>query len=232
MRFILTSLLFALVSMAQPLMAEDQPVVIELFTSQGCSSCPPADELLTQLAGRKDVIALALHVDYWDYLGWKDDFASANFSTRQRAYAKAGNRRTVYTPQVIVQGVSPAVGNRAAELLNLIDHHSNHSQAVLLDVERVGNTLSISITANGGSVGQSVVQLVRYVPERIVKIRGGENAGRDIIYTNIVTEWRPLTQWNGQGEISAKTYVTGSEPIVILVQTLGPGPIIAAHVLQ
>ncbi len=232
MRFILTSLLMTLVSWAQPLMADDQPVVIELFTSQGCSSCPPADELLTQLAGRDDVIALALHVDYWDYLGWKDDFASVNFSNRQRAYAKAGNRRTVYTPQVIIQGVSPAVGNRAGEVISLIDHHSNRAQAVLLEVERSGNTLSISITANGGSVGQSVVQLVRYVPEKIVKIRGGENAGRSITYSNIVTEWRPVTQWNGQGEISAKAHVTGSEPIVILVQSLGLGPIIAAHVLQ
>ena len=90
--------------LSDPAIAQDQPVVVELFTSQGCSSCPPADALLHELAARDDVVALAMHVDYWDYIGWKDVFGNPAHSARQRAYAKAGNRRMVYTPQMIVNG--------------------------------------------------------------------------------------------------------------------------------
>jgi len=220
-------------AVAHPVAADDhRPVVVELYTSQGCSSCPPADALLTKLSGRDDVIALALHVDYWDYLGWEDAFASADYSARQRAYAKAAHKRTVYTPQVIVQGVGHAVGNRVDDVEHLIAYHKNRAKAVDIELERSGSKLFITATAEGGSVGRAVIQIVRYVPEKTVSIEAGENAGRKIVYTNIVTEWRPLTQWNGRGTITANTVVTGAEPIVVLVQSLGLGPIIAAEVLR
>ena len=91
--------------------AQHSPVVIELFTSQGCATCPPADTLLDQLAARPGIIALALHVDYWDYLGWKDAFAQPQFSDRQKAYAKSRRERSVFTPQMIVQGADPVIGH-------------------------------------------------------------------------------------------------------------------------
>ena len=97
--------------------AQTTPVVLELFTSQGCSSCPPADALLTELAGRDGVIALALHVDYWDYLGWKDEFARAGNTARQRAYAKAARSRTIFTPEMIVQGDERLKGHDATRIL-------------------------------------------------------------------------------------------------------------------
>jgi hypothetical protein len=103
-------------------LAEDKgmPVVVELFTSQGCSSCPPADEYLGELAHRRDVIALAFHVDYWDYIGWKDPFASPDFTRRQRAYAGALGLRGLYTPQMIVDGRADAVGSDRARVEDMV----------------------------------------------------------------------------------------------------------------
>lgn len=232
MRLIIASVFIAILSLTRPVVAGELPVVVELYTSQGCSSCPPADQLLTELSKRQDVIALALHVDYWDYLGWKDNFGSAAYSNRQRAYAKAASKRTVYTPQVVVQGANFAVGHRAHDVTDLITHHANHSDMVELDLQRDGDVLTISAKVSEGNVGRSVIQLVRYEPKQIVKIRGGENSGREITYTNIVTEWRPVTQWNGRGETTVKANVKGSQPIVVLVQQLGLGPILAAQVLR
>ena len=104
--------------------AESRPVVVELFTSQGCSSCPPADAFLHELSQRDDVIALALHVDYWDYIGWKDIFAQPAFTKRQKAYAKAGGRRSVYTPQMIIGGQDHVVGTHEENASALIQQHA------------------------------------------------------------------------------------------------------------
>src|SRR6056297_1175836 len=116
--------LAALVVMVSSAMAQERPVVVELFTSQGCSSCPPADAYLHKLAAREDVIALALHVDYWDYIGWKDSFGKAAWSDRQHGYAKAAGRGMVYTPQMIINGTDHVVGNRPKDVEYLIDRHS------------------------------------------------------------------------------------------------------------
>jgi hypothetical protein len=232
MRLFLVSLLSALLSLATPSVADDQPVVVELFTSQGCSSCPPADALLTRLSKRKDVIALALHVDYWDYLGWPDHFALKAFSQRQRSYAKVAHKRTVYTPQVIVQGISHAVGNRVNDVDSLIRHHGKRADMVELEVSRYGDSLKLSLKEIGGSVGPSVIYLVRYKPQKTVKIRAGENAGREILYSNIVTQWTTWAIWPGHGDLSAVTTISGSDPVVVIVQSEGYGPIIAAYRLR
>ena len=108
MKHLLSTTFAALMALSAPVFA-DSPVVVELFTSQGCSSCPPADKMLHALAKRDDVIALALHVDYWDYIGWKDQFAQAKFTKRQRNYAALGNRRSIYTPQMIVMQMAQRV---------------------------------------------------------------------------------------------------------------------------
>jgi hypothetical protein len=232
MRHLFASLIFAAIAIAQPASAQDRPLVIELYTSQGCSSCPPADELLAKLAKRDNVIALALHVDYWDYLGWKDVFGSPEYSKRQREYARAQNKRSVFTPQVIVQGESIAVGNSVSQVSAAMATHSNQAKIVDLVVTREGDVISIVATSKSGSVGRSVIQVVRYTPEKLVKIRAGENAGKNITYTNIVTDWQILTQWNGRGEISASANVAGDEPIVVLVQAVKRGPILAAEILR
>ena len=201
-------------------------VVVELFTSQGCSSCPPADAFLHELAARDDVLALGLHVDYWDYIGWKDTFGHTAFSERQRAYAKVGSRRSVYTPQMIVNGQQHVVGNHPKEVNALVKTHQAAPALVMVDVARKGAKLSINARAEGG--GEAAVLLVRYMPKGVAQIRRGENAGKDITYANIVTEITVLQIWDMAKPLSASVRVSGEDSAAILVQRRGHGPILAA----
>jgi len=232
MRSVFFSTILAILSFSVTAEAGSQPVVVELFTSQGCSSCPPADRVLTQLAGRDDVIALALHVDYWDYLGWKDDFAKAAFTHRQRAYAEAAHKSTVYTPQMIIQGVNHVVGSRSGEVKRLVAAHGKTSSGTNLTVSRDGDMLSVVASNSGAGVGRAIIHLVRYAPLEIVSIKSGENAGRRIAYTNTVTSWRTLAKWNGKTSVTIRTMVHGKQPVVVLVQRAGYGPILAAQRLR
>ena len=128
----------------------ESPVMVELFTSQGCSSCPPADALLAELADRDDVIAMALHVDYWDYIGWKDKFADPAFTKRQKLYAYAAGTRTIYTPQMIVNGREHVVGSKPMKLADLIERHKRTTQTAQVALDRRGDTVSIRVTAKAG----------------------------------------------------------------------------------
>jgi len=228
MRIFLTLLTVVTFGLTGPAQSQNMPVVVELYTSQGCSSCPPADEILTELSSRSDVIALALHVDYWDYLGWKDAFGSKTYSKRQRDYAAAAKQHTVYTPQMIVQGHSYAVGNRLSEVRRAIAMHKDDVDEVELTLHRNGNQLSVGVRAKNGDVGRSIIQVVRYIPQATVRIEAGENAGRNILYSNIVTQWTQIGRWNGSDEITETTTLTGDEQVVVLVQAAVPGRILAA----
>ena len=208
------------------------PVVVELFTSQGCSSCPPADAVLAELAPREDVIALALHVDYWDYIGWADSFANPAFTKRQKAYARAAGSRTIYTPQMIVAGHDRLTGVKPMHLADLIRAHGAKPARVRLDLSRQGGTLEIIAEARPALPGPAVVQLVRYLPERQVEILRGENAGRRLTYANIVTSWTVLRDWDGQGVLKLSVPAPGEEPVVVIVQQSGPGAILAAARLR
>ncbi|MEM6310101.1 MAG: DUF1223 domain-containing protein [Pseudomonadota bacterium] len=220
----------ALTLVAAPLLpasAGDNPVVLELFTSQGCSSCPPADKLLHQLAAREDVIALALHVDYWDYIGWKDEFASPDYSDRQRVYAAVAGRRTIYTPQIIVNGTTSIVGARAMELSDAIQAHKAKAAQISITLERNGDQVGISAT-NAADVGPMIVHVLQYQPERDAKILRGENAGRHLAYANVVQGWQVLGTWLGEEPLSANTTVDGDWPVVVLLQEAPQGAILAA----
>ena len=223
----IATLLAAAFLLASPAQAEDTPVVVELFTSQGCSSCPPADAFLHKLADREDVIALAMHVDYWDYIGWKDIFASAENTKRQRAYARAGGRKMIYTPQMIINGREHVVGNRPRDVVDLINKHKSGAGDVDLDVARNGNTLRIDATAGNGLKNTLVVQLIRYKPKSTVDIKRGENAGRRLSYANVVTEFSVLREWDTRKPLSMTAKVEGDAPVVVLVQHKGVGPIAA-----
>lgn len=211
--------------------AQDRPVVVELFTSQGCSSCPPADALLAELAGRDDVIPLALHVDYWDYIGWKDVFAMPGFSKRQKGYAVSGGWRQVYTPQVVVNGVAAAVGSRPMKVSDLIRKHAKDSSPVQLDLRRDGRQLVIRAQSDR-PVRPSDIHIVRYKPERQVDILRGENAGHKYTYTHIVDHWDVAGRWNGTGPFELRVPIKGNEPVVVLVQEPRYGPIVAAARLR
>lgn len=214
--------------------ADDRPVVVELYTSQGCSSCPPADAYLADLAGRDDVIPLALHVDYWDYIGWKDAFADPQFTTRQKAYAAAAGRRSIYTPQMIVNGQEHVVGNHPKDVAALISRHASHDVPVELTLQRTGETLQI-VAVPQIKPRRTVVQLVRYLPQRSVQIRSGENAGRTISYVNIVTSWERLDHWDMRTPLTLSAKVKGTEPVVVILQEVtkkGPGRILNAARLR
>ncbi|WP_319823857.1 DUF1223 domain-containing protein [Thalassovita sp.] len=213
-------------------LAGENPVVVELYTSQGCSSCPPADEFLTTLANRDDVIALALHVDYWDYIGWKDEFASPHYTARQKAYAMAAGRRSVYTPQVIVGGQQHVVGNHPKDVTDLIGKHATKPQTIVLELDRKGNQLEIRATASQPQPDPLLVQLVRYRPSARVEISKGENAGRTVDYSNIVTEWKIVGEWDTKTPLRAGGPISGDAPVVVIVQRKGPGEILSAARLR
>ena len=214
---------------ALPVAAQTSPVVVELFTSQGCSSCPPADELLKVLAKRPDVIALALHVDYWDYIGWKDEFARPEHTARQKAYAMKGGRNSVYTPQMIINGQDDIVGARGMDLADAIARHADLAPKATLSAVRQGGELSIAARLLVAETSAPmVVHLGRYTPERDVKITRGENAGRHFVYTNIVDSWTVLGEWSGREPLSMTVPLQGDRPAAILIQYEDTGAIIAA----
>jgi hypothetical protein len=207
---------------------DQHPVVVELYTSQGCSACPPADAILSAMATRSDVIALALHVDYWDYIGWKDAFGDPRFTERQRAYAKVAGARAIYTPQMIVAGTDQLVGAHAAELAALITRHGTRPQATRLALRREAGAVVVSADPVMSLPEGAVLQLVRYKPEESVHIGAGENAGRTITYRNIVTDWQQIDTWDGRSALSTRIDLPGDEPAVVILQEPGPGRILAA----
>ncbi len=211
---------------------QDRPVVVELFTSQGCSSCPPADAYLHKLAKRDDVIALAMHVDYWDYIGWKDIFASPELTERQRTYARVGQRRMVYTPQMIINGQDHVVGNRPRDVEDLIKQHSKADKLINLKAKRSGDKVMIQAVAEEALSGPVTIQLLRYKPQETVQIKRGENAGRSLSYANIVTDITELRNWNGRKALDISAKMLGNERGVILVQGSGQGAVMAAAWVQ
>ncbi len=212
--------------------ADINTVVVELYTSQGCSSCPGADAFFQELAARDDVLALALHVDYWDYIGWKDSFGSPEYTARQRSYARAGGRRMIYTPQMIVNGLDDVVGTHRVDVVDVIDRHKTMQPYVKLNIARDGSRLHIRAEAYEPLEDRLTVQLIRYLPHARVDIERGENAGRSISYVNIVTSLEVLQQWDTQKPLDLEAEVRGSDPVVVVLQHEGYGPVAAAMRLQ
>jgi hypothetical protein len=207
--------------------AEDV-VVVELYTSQGCSSCPPADEFVAMLASDPRILPLALHVDYWDYIGWADKFADPRFTDRQRAYAAAIGSRTIYTPQLIIGGQDRIEGYAPGATADTLGKHFAAGSPVRLTVTRVGDRLVIRAEADPPLDQPVFVQLVRFKPEETVAIDRGENAGRTITYHNIVTSWERVGDWTGQAPLELTAPFPGALPGAVILQTEGPSAILAA----
>lgn len=210
--------------------------VVELFTSQGCSSCPPADALLEKYVRRNDVIALSMPVDYWDYLGWKDTLASPRFSARQRAYARARGDGQVYTPQVVVNGIAHVNGadERAIEkaLARTRKTHARHH--VSMSMRAKGDTLLIRAGAapEGLRNPSGTIWLALFKRAEKVAIRRGENRGRKITYFNVVRELTPVGKWSGE-TVTLKLpkhhlMQRGSDGCTVFLQQGKSGPILGA----
>jgi len=227
--FALVGVVMGLASTGQ---AQTNPVVVELYTSQGCAACPPADAVLKQLAERDDVIALGLHVDYWDYIGWADSFGQAAFSSRQKAYARNNGRASVYTPQMIISGQDEVKGSATMKVMGLIQDHlaqSSGSQQIVVSLTPSGNgQMRIDARSPFPLKPPADIQIVRYRNTAEVEIMGGENEGRKVTYHNIVTQWDVVAQWDGLEPFRHDVTLDGSGPVVVLVQERGQGPILAA----
>ncbi|GGE40247.1 DUF1223 domain-containing protein [Actibacterium pelagium] len=219
-------------ALSAPLFAQSKPVVVELFTSQGCSSCPPADEMMHQLAKRDDVIALALHVDYWDYIGWKDSFADPAYTKRQKTYARAFGNRSVFTPQFMIGGTDSVIGPKAMELSELINAHARKPYPVDLRATRRGGKISVTAAAVDRNYGDMVLQLVTYSASQTVSIKRGENAGRTLSYSNVVNHWEEIARWRGANDLSVRVSTSGNQPTALILQEAKSRVILGAVALR
>ena len=225
-----------LAALAAPAGAESMrarpKAVVELFTSQGCAQCPPADALLTGLAEEGDVVALAYHVDYWDYVGWEDTFGDEDYSDRQRAYAKSWGSSRIYTPQMVVNGAKGVVGSRRNEVHGAL---AGASLPLQVEISRDGDMLKVAIPPDSG-LDDAVVWLVSYLDRADVTIDKGENAGKSMVYTQVVTGRQALGMWESDSGADLKLPLPemlseGSTGIAVIVQQERnglPGPILGA----
>ncbi|MBT3360358.1 MAG: DUF1223 domain-containing protein [Rhodospirillales bacterium] len=215
---------------ALPATARDLTVV-ELYTSQGCSSCPPADKFLGELAKRDDVLALSFHVDYWDYIGWKDTFASPANTERQRAYARRFGIGYVYTPQMVVHGTAQMTGSNRPAVLNGIAQ-AQTMPAIQIKLRRDAGGVSASLPAKKGAE-QASVYAVLFDREHSTSIRRGENGGRQITYSNVVRKLERLTSWNGEAmTVALPVGEQANDACAVIVQSDMSGMILGAATLD
>ena len=230
MRHLLHSIACLAALSGAPAAAETGPVVVELYTSQGCSSCPPADAMLAELAARDDVIALALHVDYWDYIGWADEFASPDHTRRQQDYAHAAGHTTIYTPQFVVGGVDLVIGAKGMKLADAIMAHSAVTLPVAVAVAREGGVATISARMREDAVatGPFVIQIAQIKSASTVDILRGENAGQTIRYHNIVQSLDIVHQWDGLAPVEVTADLGDPDTVAVIVQQGTNGPVVGA----
>jgi len=227
----------AIVAVIRPAHAEPKAVV-ELFTSQGCSSCPPADKVLGELAKDPSVIALSLPIDYWDYLGWKDTLADSRFSARQKAYSHMRGDRDVYTPQVIVNGAAHVIGSDRARIEGAIKdtNKADKVMSVPVTMSLSGKQLTVSVAAGKeGAPAQGEVWLCSISKSVPISIGRGENRGREIVYHNVVRNLLKVGDWNGNPESWTlpldSVMRDGIDAAAVLVQDGNrdkPGPMLGA----
>src|SRR6266699_1195938 len=189
----------AIVAIIRPAHA-DPRAVVELFTSQGCSSCPPADKVLGELAKDPSVIALSLPIDYWDYLGWKDTLADARFSARQKAYSRMRGDRDVYTPQAVVNGSAHVIGSDRAKIEGAIGDTKKAIgvMSVPVTMTLTGRQINVSVAAaKGSNAGHGEVWICSVSKAVQISIGRGENRGREITYHNVVRSLLKVGDWNG-----------------------------------
>jgi hypothetical protein len=216
---------------ATPADAADKPLtVVELFTSQGCSSCPAADRFLGELAKRDDLVALSLHVDYWDYIGWKDPFASADITRRQRDYAKMLGLRYVYTPQMVIQGADHATGSDRSSVLQKIAE-ARALPRVPVNARFVGEKLEVTV-GDRARAERATVWLAMYDRQHETPVRRGENGGRTLKNYNVVRSMTRIGTWSGQPLVIPATVGEsgGRHPdgCAVILQSIKTGRILGA----
>jgi hypothetical protein len=228
-------------SLNAPVSAGEPRAVIELFTSQGCSSCPPADNVIGALARDTSLLTLSLAVDYWDYLGWKDTLALHGHTERQRAYANARGDREVYTPQVVVNGVVHVLGSDKAGIEKAIAQTSETAPLKLpVTIAIADGKVTVNVPAANNDEQSGEVWLCPITSKSPVAIGRGENMGHTLTYTNVVRRWVKLGDWNGKAESfslpvanlpDAEYSLNDIDQIAVIVQSgfpAKPGPMLGA----
>jgi hypothetical protein len=233
----LVAAVVAALTLGGPLLAAEPRAVVELFTSQGCSSCPPADRLLADLAKDRGLIPLTLAIDYWDYLGWKDTLALAGHSNRQKAYSHVRGDRDVYTPQAVVNGSAQALGSDRAAIERAIAQ-SRRDPATLslpLTLRLADGRLTVEAPAGQHGSASAEVWLCPITASVEVTIGRGENSGHTFTYHNVVRRWVKLGVWNGQPatwSIPVADFKSGDvDAVAVILQSGGaatPGPMLGA----
>lgn len=228
---VLVGLCIAVALSAQSASAKDKPVLVELYTSQGCSSCPDADVLFQDLVKRPGVVGLAFHVDYWDYIGWQDVFARPEYTQRQKSYAKRNGAKMVYTPQVVVQGQEFAVGSKPMDVAQAIKTQSHVETGVDVTLNRSANGITVSVIGTlPKQAKNAVIYVAEFIPSQQVDIQAGENAGRVWTYSNIVTRLTPLARYTPPKFEQALTGF--GNHVAVFVQMGDHGPVLAADITR
>ena len=213
---------------------DSSPVVVELFTSQGCSSCPPADEVLRELAGRDDVIALGHHVDYWDYIGWEDPFASEEATLRQRQYARALSLSFIYTPQMVIDGRFDVVGSRRGQVMSTIENAAASKRLAVVRFDEAGGR--IVVEAGEAPERPCSVWLATYDRPQETQVERGENGGRTLVDANVVRSFEKVGTYLGERlEIEADlaaARAAGRGGVAVLIQESTNGPMMGAAKLD
>lgn len=220
-------------------LADKGPVVVELYTSQGCNSCPPADAYLGELAKRKNIIALSFHVTYWDYLGWRDRFAFKGATKRQRAYSRHFRRGYVYTPQMVIDGQSEVVGSRHFLVDRAIGKAKRRSDKITVTFKKAddGKLHAVLPTRKAsGAAERATIWMVLFDRRHTTDIRRGENGGKKLSYHNVVRKLMRLGTWDGEGKkVAVPVHAAGPDGrrdgCVVIVQSDQTGRIIGAAVM-
>ena len=202
-RYLLGSAVIAFAGLvSQPLVAGEPRAVVELFTSQGCSSCPAADRLMGELSRDPSLVTLSLAVDYWDYLGWQDTLALHGHGNRERAYAAARGDRDVYTPQAVVNGSVAVLGSDRDAIEKAITQTRKNSQTLSLPVKlRIdGDKIVADVPDANGALRNAEVWLCPVTGKVTVNVGRGENSGKTLTYYNVVRSWKKLGDWNGKAQ--------------------------------
>ena len=204
-----------------------RPVIIELFTSQGCSSCPPADEVLKYLKDNNpNVIPLSMHVDYWNYIGWKDPFSSERITERQRKYASAMQKRRIYTPQAVIDGKYEVIGSSYSKVDSLIRKALSSTQDVYMSAKITGGKLKVDVLPHVSQPEQKAdIVVIGYDFERTTKVTRGENSGELLTNSNIVRHIERVGEYKGE-KISVTSDIPDTDNFIVILQKEGQKEII------
>ena len=213
------------------------PWAVELFTSQGCSSCPPADAQLGRLVRRPDIVALSFHVNYWDYIGWKDPFASEETTQRQKTYARTLRQRSLYTPEMVFDGAADQPGTETREVDELLEQAMRRTtKRATPRLERAsgGGALTVGLDAFTLDRYGAEVTLAVYDRRHTTPVKRGENEGATLDNFNVVRRLEKIASWDGEAAnwtVAADRFEP-HQGIAVLVQRSGQGPMLGCNKLE